>query len=408
MTAMRYPVLAVAGLALALSAVACSKPEPARPAPAAAVPVTVVTTATEDLADVIETGGVVRARVTATIVSRIMAEVQAISAVPGQRVSAGQTLVRLDARDLQANQLRAVAAQASARHGMALAEADLQAADAALALAKVTHQRFTDLRARNSATQQELDEATAGLRAAESRRRAAEARIAEATAGIDAAAAAATSAAVALSYATLQAPFDGVVTEKHIEPGNMASPGQPLLTVEDTRSFRLEVRLDESRAALVQPGTAVAVGLDSASAPQGGGTTVNGRVAEISRVLSPGSYDFLVKIDLPAGSAGLRSGMYGRALLTSNPHRGIAVPSTSVIRRGQLAFVYVVDADGTAHLRMVNAGDPLGGRMEIRAGLVAGERVVVAPPDTLVDGSKVVATAAVPDAGAARQPEARQ
>jgi hypothetical protein len=152
----------------------------------------------------------------------------------------------------------------------------------------------------------------------------------------------------------------------------------------------------------------VAVSLDSASAPQGDGTTVNGRVAEISRVLAPGSHDFLVKIDLPAGSAALRSGMYGRALLTSNPHRGIAVPSTSVIRRGQLAFVYVVDPEETAHLRMVNAGDPLGGRVEIRAGLVAGERVVVAPPDTLVDGSNVVATAAAPDAGATPGAETRR
>ncbi len=144
----------------------------------------------------------------------------------------------------------------------ALAEADRQASEAGLALARLTHQRIADLKAKNSATQGELDEAVANLRAAEARMKVAEARVLEARAAIDSAVAGASAADVTASYATLTAPFDGLVTEKNVDPGNMASPGQPLVTVEDDRTFRLEVRLDESRAALVHVGDEVGARFD--------------------------------------------------------------------------------------------------------------------------------------------------
>ena len=403
---MRIPVVAAAGLILAVTAAACSAPEPARKDAVVPVPVVVTTTASGDLSETFETGGVVRARVVATIVGRIMATVESVDVVPGQAVQAGQILVRLDARDLQEGQLRAAAAEAAARYGLAGAEADRRAAEAALNLAKVTHQRFSDLRARNSATQHELDEATAGLRAAESRLSGADAGIAAAKSGLDAATAAARAGSVALSFATLRAPFAGVITEKRVEPGNMASPGQPLLTIEDTRGFRLEVRFDESRAAFVRPGMDVAVRLESSDPDRPGGSDappVAGRVAEVSRMLDAGSHDFLVKIDLPPGTAGLRSGMYGRARLSGPGRQGISVPSSAVIRRGQLSFVYVVGADRTAHLRMVNASEISADRIEIRAGLVAGEQIVTAPPDTLADNMPVT----IQTAGADR-PEPRR
>ncbi|MCX6551091.1 MAG: efflux RND transporter periplasmic adaptor subunit [Acidobacteria bacterium] len=415
---MKTVALIAAGLALTMSAAACSTPEPARGDAAAPIPVVVTTTAAQDLSESFETGGVVRARVVATIVGKIMAEVQSVDVVPGQAVRAGQTLVRLDARDLEAGQIRAAAGEAAARHGLAGAEAERQAADAGLKLARVTFQRFTDLRARNSATQYELDEATTALRAAESRFTGADARVAEAKSGLDAATAASRAASIGLSYATLQAPFAGVVTEKRVEPGNMASPGQPLLTIEDTRAFRLEVRLDESRAAYVQLGAEITVRLDSpTSEGAGNATAITGRVAEVSRMLDPGSHDFLVKIDLPQRATGLRSGMFGRAALRGPAHRGIEVPSSALVRRGQMAYVYVVDASRKANLRMVNAADESGERVEIRAGLVPGEQVVVSPSAGLVDGSPVTPTAALtppptptpqPAPSTAGRPEARR
>lgn len=389
---MKHGIVLSIGLILAAATAACSTKEPAPGSAPHPVAVTTAEAVETDLARPFEVGGVVRARTVAAITARITAEVRSVAVRPGDRVRAGQTLVTLDARELIARRNAADASHAAAQQGIALAEADRAAAGAALALARATHQRFADLRARNAATPHELDEAVAGLRAAEARLNVADARLSEARAMIDAAAAAGVVAAVTTSYAVLTAPFDGLVTEKLIEPGNMAGAGMPLVTVEDTAGFRLEVRLDESRAALVAPGQNVDVLVARASdEPTPGadpGTRIPGRVTDVARVMETGSHDFLVKVDLP-GASGLRSGMFGRAVFKGAPRPAIAVPDAAVVRRGQLAFVFVADSDGVARLRLVNVSRAVDGLWEVRAGLVAGERVVTSPPATLVDGARV-------------------
>jgi RND family efflux transporter MFP subunit len=385
------------GLSLALTISACSGHPSSRSSTLPAQSVETVSATETVLTRSFEAGGVVRARDVASVVSRIMAEVRSVAVRPGDHVRAGQTLVVLDSRELAANRDRAAAGHEASLQGANLAQADKRATEAALTLARVTHQRFSDLRARNSATQNELDEAIAGLRSAEARLAVADARIAEAAALIDSAAATATAARVAASYALLVSPFDGTVTEKLTEPGNMASPGQPLVTVEDTRAFRLDVRLDESRAASVRVGDAAAVRLDRATDSEGSGSSptdsLTAVVAEVARMLDPGSHDFVVKLDLPS-SVGLRSGMFGRAAFRGSSRRGLAIPSSALIRRGQLVFVFVVEADKKAHLRLVDVSEPVGDLVEVRSGLVAGDAVVGEAPMSLMDGSPVLVAAA--------------
>jgi multidrug efflux pump subunit AcrA (membrane-fusion protein) len=394
MNRMKKPyLLAVAALVVFLGLFGAraffSGGEPA-PAAADAPPVAVETAAArlDDLAEPMEIGGTVRARNTAVIVSRVVAEVHAVRVRPGDRVKAGQALVVLDARELQASEARARATMRATEQGADLAGAERDGAQAALALAQATHRRIADLHARKSATPHELDEAVAGLRAAEARARSAEARLAEAGASIEAARAAARAADVAASYATLTAPFDGVVTEKLMEPGNMAVPGAPLLTVEDARGFRLEVRVDESRVGSIALAQPVEVLVEASAVPGTLAAPMTGRVAEIERTLDAGSHAFVVKIDLPT-EAPLRSGMFGRARFAGPGRRALVIPATSVVRQGQIASVFVVGSDGRARLRMLSAGDPAGARVEVRAGLAEGERVVVAPPPGLVDGRLV-------------------
>jgi RND family efflux transporter MFP subunit len=381
---MKLRMLLVSAVLVGTGSAACSSHTPAPGAAQAAVPVTTVTVAETDLAQSFEAGGAVRARTVATVVSRLMADVRAVLVSPGDRVRQGQPLIQLDARELQAQRSRAEAGHVATQQSAELAAADYQAAEAGLALARVTHQRVSDLRAKSSATQHELDQAVAALRGAEARLKVAEARKAEAAAAIDSSSAGATVAKVAASYATLTAPFDGVVTAKMVETGNMANPGQPLMTVEDTRSFRLEVRLDESRAAWVHPGDTVDVRLERS----GGDVPMQGRVAEVARTMEPGTHAFLVKIDLPA-APDLRSGMFGRAVFAGATRRGIGVPAEAVGRRGQLAFTYVVDGGNHARMRLLNVSDALTGTVEVRSGLVAGEVIVLNPPASLVDGSLV-------------------
>jgi multidrug efflux pump subunit AcrA (membrane-fusion protein) len=364
--------------AAALSA-ACASPPGHKPDERTATPVDTAAAQVTELASAVEAGGVVRARVTALVASRVMAPIVDVRVRAGDRVRRGEVLVALDARDLRANDARAQAATVSAAESVRAAEADVRAAESTAQLARLTHDRIAALQSKRSATAEELDRAVAALSAAEAQHAAAQARLAAATAGRDAAKAAADAAAATATYATLTAPFDGLVAERGAEPGSMAAPGSPLLTLEDPTTYRLEVRLDEARAALVAPGGEASIELDSRAG------SIRGRVVEIGRVDSI-SHSFLVKIDLPPGTA-VRSGQFGRASFNGPVRRAVTVPSSALLRRGQLTFVFVVDADRHVRLRPVSIGTTAGDRTEVLAGVREGEQVVTSPSPALADGA---------------------
>jgi RND family efflux transporter MFP subunit len=385
MTARRQTPLASAIAMLmaldVLAQTACSKKADTLAADAGApIPVTVAMVTMADLADTFEAGGVVQARTTATVTARIMAPVREVRAVPGDRVRAGQVLLVLDGRDLEARARSARAAAQAAGQGATVAAAEQRAADAALALAFATHDRIATLEAKRSATRQELDEAVAALRAAEARVAGAAARAQEALSGVASANAASDAAGTTESFALITAAFDGVVTEKMVEPGNMAAPGTPLMRLDDTRGFRLDVRVDESRVGQILPGASVPVSLDAGAG--GATTTVAGTVTEIGRAVDADTRAFLVKITLP-DTAGLRSGMFGRARFAGQERRALTVPAGAVLRHGQVTSVFVVEK-GIARVRLVNMKNT-----EVLAGLSEAEIVIVDPATGLVDGRRV-------------------
>jgi RND family efflux transporter MFP subunit len=383
MTPKRATLAASGAFGLALALVGCSR-ESARPSAPneEPIPVSVATVAVGDVADAFEAGGVVQARATATITARILAPVVAVRVAPGDRVRAGQELLRLDGGDLAAQARRARAAGVVADQDVTAAASDRQAAEAELVLARATHARIAGLHAKRSATAQELDDATGALRAAEARAAGADARSQAARSGVDVARASVEAADATESFARLTAPFDGVVTEKLVDPGNMAAPGMPLLRLEDTRDFRLHVHVDESRVGQIPPGAAVTVAFESDAT--GTTSTVEGRVVEVERAVDADARAFLVKILLPA-EPGLRSGMFGRARFAGRPRPVVTVPAAALLRRGQLTSVFVVEQD-VARLRLVNVSGT-----EVLAGLAEGEVVVVAPPPALTDGRRVAA-----------------
>ena len=333
-----------------------------------------------------EAGGVVRPRQTAVLSSRIVAPVLEVRVNTGDRVRRGQPLLVLDGRELQANAARASAAASGSKLGLQAAQAEARAAGSALTLARLTHERVRGLHERKSATAQELDEATAVLAGAEARVAGANARVAEAEQGIAASQAAEQSASVGVSYTVLAAPFDGIVAARQADPGSLATPGAPLLTVDDTSAFRLEARIDESQARLVQAGSAAQMRLDAASSDPDGAWQAT-KVSEVAQV-DPSSHSFIVKFDLPAGAIA-RPGQFGRARILGPARRVLAVPGTAVVRRGQLSFAYVVDEAGVARLRMVSVGESSVDHIEVLAGLQPGDRVVLNPPPSLEDGRTV-------------------
>jgi RND family efflux transporter MFP subunit len=313
-----------------------------------------------------------------------MAPIVAVQLHPGDRVRRGAPLVTLDARELVANQTRATAARTSAIEAARATEADVKSAEVVLVLARATDDRMRMLHEKRSATTQELDQATSGLQMAESQLSAARARAAAATAARDEAQAAVEAARVATSYTVLTAPFDGIVTQRSVDPGSMAQPGATLLTIEDPSAFRLEVPLDEARAGQITVGAPadVRIGSEDHDVPW-----TAARVSEIARV-DPAAHSFVVKIDLPRGSD-LRSGVFGRARFKGPSTQALTIPAAAAIRRGQLTFAYTVDSDNRARLQPISPGRSAGDRVEVLAGLREGEPVIVHPPLSLSDRARV-------------------
>lgn len=335
-----------------------------------------------------EAGGVLRARTTATVASRLMAPIVAIHVRPGDHVRRGQLLVELEAASLMAQATRASAAATAAGLASHAAAADVEGAEAALALANTTHRRMVALLAERAATQQELDETVAALAAAEARLKSAKARQSEAAAGADAAIAAHAAATNDATYRQLTAPLDGIITERAADPGSMAVPGVALLVVESPSTLQLELNIDASRAAFVAVGQSVGVRIDADAANVAPRT---GRVSEISRI-DAGGHSFGVKVDL-TNTSSLRSGLYGRARFDGPPRKTVVIPVSAVIRRGQLSFVFVA-SDGRARLRAVSLGETGAQGIEVLDGLIAGESVLRSPSATLTDGARISVTGA--------------
>lgn len=368
-----------AAVAMSAALAGCTAPQAAAAAADAAAPIVVTTAraAMTDVAGVIDVGGVVQARTTATITARVMAPVREVRVSPGDQVHKGQTLIVLVGDELAAGARAARSAASSAEQGARATAAERDAAEAGLVLARASHERIAGLQAKRSATTQELDDATAMLRSAEARVAGASARALQAQSAVESAHAMSAQASTTASFITIAAPFDGTVTEKMVEPGNLAFPGMPLLRLEDTGGFRLDVRVDAARVGAIRRGGSVPVllGTDSSS--------TTGTVAEISRAMDADAHSFLVKIALPDGPD-LRSGVFGKARLAGTPRRALTVPSSSVLRHGQVTSVFVVDND-VARLRLVHVND-----VEVLAGLVESEVVILSPPVGLTDGRRVV------------------
>jgi len=375
-----FVTLSVAGV---LSSCGAERP-PASSPEAERSPIVVKTEALQlaQISDRISLVGTVTARSEAVVSAKLLSYIRSIAVQEGDRVSAGQTLVVLDDRELRARLDAAQASQAEAESAILAAGHGIAAAGSQLHLAEITHQRFEDLLAKESVSRQEFDEvdarlksARAALELARSAKSQADAKRAQAEAGI-------TQAEVMLSYAVLAAPLAGVITERMAEPGDLASPGTPLLRIEETAAYRLEVAAPESQLANLRAGQQLPVAIDvlGAAGPS------EGRIVEIVPAVDRRSRTFTVKIQLPPSPA-IRSGLYGRAFLPGSPRETLTVPASSVQERGQLRTVFIVQ-DGRARRRLLTVGERTEGRYEVLSGLEAGDRVVI-EPGRVQDGNPV-------------------
>jgi RND family efflux transporter MFP subunit len=288
--------------------------------------------------------GVVQARRRAALSARAPASVVELPYREGQWLKAGDVVVRLD--------------DAALRASVAAAEAALKAAQADL-------DRTRSLLGKGAATPRELEQTAAAASAAE----------AQLSAARD-----------ALSYSALRAPFAGRVAARRANVGDVVSPGSVLVEIEGEGGLEVAAAVESAVAAALRPGARLKARVDGLPSP------LDATVSAIAPAGDPTTHRFQLKADLPA-APGLRAGLFARLLvpgIAAEPT--LSVPAAAVFERGGLTGVFVA-ADGKARLRWIAAGARTGERLEVRAGLEAGEQVVLDPGD-LSDGAALRVAAA--------------
>ncbi len=283
-----------------------------------------------------EVVGTVRAKLRSVIEAKVSGKVDQMLVVPGQQVKAGELLATIDAREIQARVEQAVAVRQQA-------EADLK--------------RFGLLLEQKILAQAEYDNAQAKARVAQ---------------------AALVEAETMLSYTKVVAPFAGVITRKHADVGDLATPGKPLLDMEDSTALRLEADVPEAVVGRLTLGDKLPVRISALEAE------LEGIVSEIAPAADPGSRTFLVKLDLP-NPLGLRAGQFGRVAMPVGETTALRVSAAAVVQRGQMEIVFVV-SDNKAQLRLVKTGKRIGGEIEVVSGVEAGEKIVTEGAAGLMDG----------------------
>lgn len=387
----------IASIFLAAMSASCGKKQEIATVKAAITKVTIEKVAFGSVDDFYEASGTVRSKTTSVLSSKTLGNVVAIHVHEGDRVRAGQTLIEIDNREATAQLQKAQAgvresenALEEADRNIRTAQAAKTASEASLALAASTHARYQNLLERRSVSPQEFDEVQTKYKVAQAEAERAtrmlaslDARRNQALARIDQARSDVSGARVYASYARVTSPINGIITAKQTDTGMMATPGAPLLTVEDDSHYRLEASVEESQLSRIKIGDQVGAQIDAA-----GSEEMPGRVAEIVPAADPASRSYAVKIDLPQHK-NLRSGLYGKARFSRDSKQAITIPTTAIIHRGQLISVFVVDDAGIAHMRLIATGKSNGNRIEVLTGLNDGERIVVDRVDAISDGSRV-------------------
>jgi RND family efflux transporter MFP subunit len=278
--------------------------------------------------------GTVRPKLHSVIEAKVTGRIEKMLVTPGQQVKKGDLLAQLDAREVQAK------------------------LDQALAIRQQTEselKRHETLRAKQVITPAEFE-------AVQSRSQVAVATAAEAE--------------TMLSYTKIVAPFDGIVTRKLADVGDLATPGKPLIEVEDPQLLQFEAAVPDAIVGKLTLGAKLPVRIMSKE--------VGGVVSEIAPSGDPGSRTFLVKLDL-LSAAGLRAGQFGRVEIPVSETNVLRAPASAVIQRGQMELVFVVTNDH-AQLRLVKTGKRFGDEIELLSGVSAGEDVVTERVSSLVDG----------------------
>jgi len=281
-----------------------------------------------------------------TVAAQIQGRIVDIRFDVGDYVKKGDVIVRIDERQV------GQAAAASA--------AQVSEAQAALANARATYERTKQLLAQKFVSRSALDRAEAEYRAAQAR--------------VSALLAGAAAAATEKSFATVVAPYSGVVSARHVELGEMATPGKPLMTGFDPSTLRAVADVPATQIGAVR-----AIGRARIEVPSLG-RWFDAKSMTVLPTTDPRTQTTRVRLDLPGDVRGVYPGVYAVAHFVTGKAPRLLVPRAAVFQRSELTAVYVIGANGQPQLRQIrvgSAGDE--NAVEVLAGLKAGERVALEP-----------------------------
>lgn len=323
-----------------------------------AVAVTVSSVTGENNTPFLTASGKIEAVNSATLSTRMMGFVNKVHVNVGQKVSKGQLLVSINNSDLSAKQ--------------AQTNAGITEAQAAFNNAEKDFQRFQNLFAENSASQKELDDQRARYEMAKARLEGAKQMRNEVQSQF--------------AYVDLRAPFDGVITNKFIDEGDMANPGMPLIAVEGPGNFEVTASVPESEISKIKSGTEVQVMVKSLD------TQLSGTVTEVSSSARNTGGQYLVKVVLNKTDANILSGMYATVQFPVEKKSDVTVimvPKEALVHRGELIGIYTVSQSNTAILRWLRVGRTFGEQVEILSGLAADEQYIVSAEGKIYNGAKL-------------------
>ena len=292
-----------------------------------------------------------------TLAAQVPGAIVAVLVRAGDRVQAGQALVRIDARAAQQN--------------VAGSAAQVEAAQAALNVAATELERQKQLLQMQYISQAALDRAQAQWLAAQAQVKAlqAQTRSAETQSG----------------FHVLNAPYSGVVSEVSATVGDMAMPGRPLLVMHDPAALRVVAAVPQTLLASLADKLA-AVRYEIPGAPVATQTSLRAPAqTQLLPTIDPATHTAQIRLMLAPGSLGVTPGMFARVWLPAGTQTGqgqteqLFLPAAAIVRRGEMTGVYVVDAQGKARLRQVRLGRATAERVEVLSGVSKGEQVLADP-----------------------------
>lgn len=301
--------------------------------------------------------GTLTATEEATVRAQLSGTVLEAYAEPGERVGAGQVLVRLDTAALQDSLFSARTAVTTARSQLSLARREEERQRALVAAGAVARRNIETAEQQTVAARAQLAQAQAQLAQAQEQ----------------------------LGNTRVTAPFAGVISEKPFSVGDVVQPGTALYTVIDPSSLELEASVAPGQLEALHIGAPVTFTVNGLA-----GRSFLGRVTRINPTVDPATRQVRVYAEIPNTEGELVAGLFAEGRITTQQHEGLTVPTDAIDRTMQRPAVLVVRNDKVQRVDVqLGLRDEQAQRVEIRRGVQAGEVVLVGAAQEIPPGTKV-------------------